>query len=432
MKINDSPLNPHRLSRRHFVKNAAGAQMLAALPAMPAAFAAGSDTMRIGLIGAGRRGTGAAVDCVRSSQGVELVAVADLFPDKLAAGLEKLKKDLGDAYKVKPEHTFVGFDAYRKVIACEVDLVLLCVPPVFRPEHLRAAIEAGKHVFMEKPVAVDIPGVKSILKTSELAAQKGLSIAAGTQRRHQLHYIDIMKRIQEGAIGNIVAAECFWVGDYNYYTPVEKKPEWSDMEWQCRNWNYFTWLSGDHIVEQHVHNLDVINWAVGAPPIQCLAIGGRQQRTEPVFGHIYDHFTVEYEYPGGVRVFSMSRQMQNCSSRVSERILGSKGQTYTDGAAGRIEGPNPYQYQGANPNPYVQEHTDLIAAIRQGKPINEGKNVAESTMTAILGRMSAYTGRQIKWDWAMNASKESWTPERFEFGPLPVAPIAMPGKTPLL
>ncbi|GAH76133.1 unnamed protein product, partial [marine sediment metagenome] len=261
-----------------------------------------------------------------------------------------------DNLKVTDGTCFVGFDAYKKVIATDVDLVILAAPPHFRPEHLKAAIEAGKHVFMEKPVAVDPVGVRSVIATSELAAEKNLAIVAGTQRRHQAHYLEIMRRVHNGDIGEIVAAQCYWIGDYEYYKAVLRQPGWSDMEWQCRNWNYFTWLSGDHIVEQHVHNIDVINWAIGSHPVQAMGMGGREVRTGPEYGHIFDHFAVEYEYPGGVRVTSMCRQMSGCSHRVSERLVGTMGSTYTDGSNGYIEGQKPFKYEGSSPNPYVQEH----------------------------------------------------------------------------
>jgi predicted dehydrogenase len=206
------------------------------------------------------------------------------------------------------------------------------------------------------------------------------------------------------------------------------------MEWQCRNWLYFTWLSGDHIVEQHVHNLDVMNWAIGSHPVKCLGIGGRQVRTDPKYGNIFDHFTIEYEYPNGVRIMSMCRQMDGCKEIIAERIVGTNGSAYAEEDGGKyvIEGPNAYKYDGQNPDPYVQEHADLIASIRQGKPLNEGRRVAESTLTAIMGRMSAYTGRELSWDWVMNASKLDLTPAKYEFGDLPVEPVAVPGKTKLI
>ena len=340
---------------------------------------------------------------------------------------------MGDKLNVTPERCFIGFDAFKKVIACDVNLIILATPPHFRPEHLAATIEAGKHVFMEKPVAVDPVGVRSVIATSELAKQKGLAIVAGTQRRHQAHYLELMKRIHNGDIGEIVGGQCYWNQDGMMSFGPPRQPDWSEMELQCRHWYYYTWICGDHIVEQHLHNLDVINWAIGAHPVQCLGMGGREVRTSPEHGNIFDHFAVEYEYPNGVRVLSMCRHADGTSSRVSERIVGTKGSTYTDQpGVGIIEGANAYKYDGPTQNPYVQEHTDLIAGIRQSKPLNEGQRVAESTLTAIMGRMSAYTGRELSWDWVMNTSKLDLTPPKYEFGDLPVQPIAVPGKTKLI
>ena len=422
----------HRVSRRDFIKASAAISLTALMPGVANAFDARAEKLRVGLIGCGRRGTGAAKDCVNSAANVEIAAMGDLFKDKLDESRSQLAKDLDrDKLKVTDKTCFVGFDAYEKVIATDVDLVILTAPPHFRPEHLKAAVEAGKHVFMEKPVAVDPAGVRSIIATSELAAKKSLSIVAGTQRRHQNHYLEVMKRIHNGDIGEIVAAQCYWIDDYDYYKAVLRQPGWSDMEWQCRNWNYFTWLSGDHIVEQHVHNIDIINWAIGSHPVRAMGMGGREVRTGPEYGHIYDHFAVEYEYPGGVRVLSMCRQMSGCSFRISENLVGTAGSTYTDGANGYIEGQKPFKYEGSSPNPYVQEHADLIAGIREGRPLNEGRQIAESTLTAIMGRMSAYTGRELKWDWVIKESKLDLTPPKYEMGDLPVAAVAVPGKTKL-
>ncbi|MBN2130970.1 MAG: Gfo/Idh/MocA family oxidoreductase [Sedimentisphaerales bacterium] len=404
-------------------------------------FAAGSDTIRVGLVGCGSRGTGAVRNCVDSAPNLEITALGDVFKDRVDACLKTLKTD-GDKdwsssqpwryagkVKVTPETCFTGFDAYKKVIAADVDLVILATPPHFRPIHLKAAIEAGKHVFMEKPVAVDPVGIRSVLASSEMARRKGLAIVAGTQRRHDPRYMEVMKRVHAGDIGEVVAGQCYWnqgwVRQWGFYH--ERQPGWSDMENQCRNWYYYTWLSGDHIVEQHVHNIDVINWAMGAHPVLAMGMGGRQVRTEPEFGNIYDHFAVEYEYPNGARILSMARQIIGCSERIAERIVGARGVA----VGGEITGAKPYRYDGPNVNPYEQEHTDLIESIRKGRPLNEGKQVAESTMTAIMGRMSAYTGRALKWDWAMNASKLDLSPNKYELGDVPVRPLAVPGKTPL-
>ncbi len=429
------------LSRRDFLKASATAASAAVFAAAPGAYAAGSDTIKIGIIGCGGRGTGAVSNCILSAPNVELVAMADMFEDRirksmqnLRAGAQYIDKVPPEKIKVTAETTFTGFDAYKKVMETDVNLVILTTPPHFRPIHLKAAVEAGKNVFMEKPVAVDPVGIRSVIVSSEMAAQKNLSIVAGTQRRHQPHYLELMKRIHAGDIGEVVAAQCYWmqgwVRQWGFFNA--RKPGWSDMEWQLRNWYYFTWLSGDCIVEQHVHNIDVVNWAIGDHPKKALGMGGREVRVEPEFGNIYDHFAVEYEYPNGARVLSMARQIEGCAGRVSEYIVGTKGTCYTDGSNGYIKGPNKYRYDGESSDPYVAEHADLIDGIRNAKPLNEGKRVAESTMTAIMGRMSAYTGRELKWDWVMNASKLDLTPDKYELGPMPVAPVAMPGKTQLI
>ena len=427
-KTNQSGVGYGRSSRREFLK--ASAAVSIATLAVPSyhAYAAGSDKIRVGLVGCGRRGTGAAQDCVNASPSVELAALGDLFEDKLDSGMKVLRK-LGDKLTAADDTCFVGFDAFKKVIACDIDLIILATPPGFRPEHLRATVEAGKHVFTEKPVAVDPVGVRSVLASAELAAEKKLAIVAGIQRRHQADYVATLNRIHDGAIGEIVSAQCYWIGDYGYYPAVKRRPNWSDMEAQIRNWNYFTWLSGDHIVEQHVHNIDVINWALQAHPVKAIAMGGRQQRTGPEFGHIYDHFAVEFEYPNGVRVSSMCRQSKGTAHRVAEYLVGTKG---TSNPRGTISGQNPFKFEGDVRNPYEQEHADLIASIRAGEPLNEGKAVAESTMAAILGRMSAYTGQEISWKWAMNASKLDLRPAKYDMGDLPTPPVAVPGETKLI
>lgn len=391
-----------------------------------------TERIRVGVIGCGGRGTGAAIDAHRAWPGVEIVALGDLFPDHLETSKKSLQEHAAAAYKVSDDRCFTGFDAYRGVLACDIDYVILATPPGFRPLHLKAAIDAKKHVFMEKPVAVDPPGVRSVIASSAEAAANKLGIAAGTQRRHQPHYVEALRRVRDGQIGDIVAAQCYWCQGGLWVKKQE--PGWSDMEWQCRNWLYFPWLSGDHIVEQHVHNLDVVNWAIGSPPVKCLGSGGRQWRTAPEYGNIYDHFSVEYEYAGGVRVLSMCRQIDKTSDRVAERIVGTRGVLRSDWSIAEITGRRPWKFEdGGKPvNPYEQEHLDLITSIVKGKPINEGKQVAESTLTAIMGRMSAYTGREVSWDWVMNASKLDLTPPAFAFGPLPVGEVPMPGVTQLV
>ncbi|MFH0989441.1 MAG: Gfo/Idh/MocA family oxidoreductase [bacterium] len=427
------------MTRRNFIKTTSAASLAVLASNAAVLHAADAGKIRVGLVGCGGRGTGAAIDCVTASSDVVITALGDLFPDMLESSLKRLKEKVKEEnLAVTPELCFTGFDAYKKVVAADVDLVILGAPPFFRPQHLQAAVEAGKHVFMEKPVAVDPAGVRSVITSSDIAQQKRLSLVAGTQRRHQAHYLEVMKRIKGGDIGEVVGGQCYWNmgalwldrAAQNWSDRTSKK--WSDMEWHIRNWLFTVWCSGDHIVEQHVHNLDVMNWAIGSHPVKCTGMGGRAARTEPMFGNVFDHFTVEYEYANGARILSMCRQTAGATDNVSERVVGTKGFSYTDGADGYIKGAQPYATEKSSPNPYVQEHIDLLESIRAGKPINEGRQVAESTLTAIMGRMSAYTGRSLSWDWVMNASKLDLTPPHLEWKSLPPLEVAIPGKTELI
>jgi predicted dehydrogenase len=426
-------LNP--ISRRTFIQTTAAATAAAAFPS--GIRAAGSDVIRVGLVGCGGRGTGAARDCMLSSEGVELVALGDLVPDRIAQCREQLEKaaaqdaTLAAKYKVTDGRSFTGFEAYKRVIASDIHLLILATPPGFRPTHLAAAVEAGKHIFAEKPVAVDSAGIRSVLATDKQARQKNLGIVAGTQRRHQADYLAIIQRLHDGAIGEVVSGQVFWNqgGLWNH----DRKPEWSDVEWQIRNWLYFTWISGDHIVEQHVHNIDVANWVLRGHPVKATAIGGRQWRTDPRYGHIYDHFAVDFEYENGARVLSMCRQIDGTAGRIEEHFIGKDGSAaMRSNAANQIKGPNPWTYEnpGKSVSPYVQEHTDLIASIRAGKPLNELEQVAESTLTAIMGREAAYTGQEVTWDQILNADMDL-APPQLAFGSLEVPPVAMPGVTKL-
>jgi predicted dehydrogenase len=416
------------MKRREFIKTTAAASLAAAMPRLAGAYAQGSDTIRVGVVGCGGRGTGAAIDCLNAAPGVEIVAMFDLFQDRIESSLAAIKEKHADKVKVTPARMFTGFDGYQKLSALpEVNLVIMASPPGFRPLQLKAAVEGGKNVFMEKPVAVDPVGVRSVIASSELAARKGLAIVAGTQRRHQARYLELMKWIHEGAIGELVGGQCYW-NQGDLWVKL-REPGMSEMEWQCRNWLYFTWLSGDHIVEQHVHNIDVMNWAFRALPVKVMGMGGRQARTGPEYGNIYDHFAVEFEYPNGVRVMSMCRQTKGAAERVEEKLVGTKGVAF---GYGEIKSDAPWKFEGQETNPYVQEHADLIASIRGAKPLNEGRRVAESTMCAIIGRMSAYTGRAINWDWAMTSSQLDLMPKNLEFGPNRVDPVAVPGFTPLV
>jgi myo-inositol 2-dehydrogenase / D-chiro-inositol 1-dehydrogenase len=426
------------LTRRSFVQTTT---LAAAAMMFPSGVRAqGSDAVRVGVVGTGGRGTGAIRDILTSSDGVEIVALGDLNPDRLEQSRMQLDKAAGGdpafgakwkaGFKVAGQHVYTGFDAYKKVLAAPIDLVILATPPGFRPIHLAAAVEAGKHIFTEKPVATDSVGIRSVLATYDAAVKKKLAIAAGTQRRHQTEYIETIKRLQDGAIGKIVSGQVFWNqgGLWNH----ARQPNWSDAEWQIRNWLYFAWLSGDHIVEQHVHNIDVANWVMGGHPVRAVGVGGRQERTDPRYGHIYDHFAVDFDYENGARVMSMCRQIQGTTNRIEEHFLGSEGSVLMRNGNNEIKGPKAWTFKATTKpqSPYVLEHTDLIASIRAGKPINELKQVAESTLSAILGREAAYTGQDLTWDDVLKAEL-NLVPPTVEFGPMKVPPVPMPGVTKL-
>jgi predicted dehydrogenase len=412
-------------SRRDFIRTTTAATLgLSFAPMIPGAHAAGTDAIRIGLIGCGGRGTGAVLNAFEGAEGVTLVAMGDAFPDRLEASLAQISKDHAAQVDVPKDRQFTGFDAYKKVLETDVNYIILATPPGFRPTHLEAAVAAGKNIFTEKPVAVDGPGIRRVFALVDQVKTKGIGLAAGTQRRHQTGYLETLKRIQDGAIGNIVAARCAW--NQGFLWKKDRQPEWSDVEWQMRNWLYFTWLSGDHIVEQHVHNIDVINWAMGTHPVLAHGMGGRQVRTGPEWGHIFDHFSIDYEYPDNVHLHSQARQIQGCEGSVSEALVGDKGLCQADKY--EIAGPNRWKFEGKDNAPYVQEHTDLIASLRAGKPLNELQAVTESTLTAIMGRMAAYTGQPVSWEQALN-SKEELVPQNLAFGPIEVPPVAIPGRT---
>lgn len=438
-------------SRRTFLKStttiAAGAALAGGLIAPRSVHAAGKDfEVKIGLIGCGGRGTGAVLDAVGAASkiiypdsgyhtedvaddaklerdDIKVVALADLFDDRLTHSAKQLAK-LG--VNIAPEMRFTGFDAYKQLLAVpDINYVILATPPHFRPIHLKAAIEAGKHVFMEKPVAVDVPGVRMVIEAGELAMQRTLGIVAGTQRRHMKCYPETIKRIQDGAIGEIVYGRCHWAEGEIWYVP--RQSGWSDIEYQIRSWNYFTWLSGDHYVEQHLHNLDIMNWVLGAHPVKALSgMGGRQVRTGENHGYVYDHFAVEFEYPGGVRMFSQARQINGCDNLVDEAVVGTTGSSNCRNGIWPKTGDT-WHFKAAEVNPYRQEHQDLIASIRDGQPLNEAKQAAESTMTAIIGREAVYSGKAVAWDDAMKWETRLG-PETYALGPYPMPEVPMPGR----
>ena len=381
-----------QFSRRQFVKTAAAAA--AATSAFPYIVGAAETNkpMRIGVIGFGGRGRGAVYNGFHANPNLRLVAFADLYADKAAESLEKVK----EVAEVEEKHQFVGVDGYKKLLELDLDYVILATPPYYRPEHFEACVEAGKNVFMEKPVAVDPVGARRIMAAGEKAKAKGLSVVAGTQRRHDALYNAVIKRIHDGEIGDVVSGSCYWNSSQLWYKP--RQEGWSEDEWMHRDWVNWAWLSGDHIVEQHVHNIDVMNWVLGTHPEKVVSMGGRARR---VTGNQFDHFASEFFYPGEVRVLSQCRQVNGCVNNVSEFVRGTKGYSYprdflsTTGKL-KIE----------KISPYVQEHKDLIAAIQSGKPINEAQNVAESTLSGIMARTSAYTGKEVTWDEMMKSDLE--------------------------
>ena len=439
-------------SRRDFLKTttiaAAGTAVAANLSILSNAHAAGSDTIKVGVIGCGGRGSGAADNVLHAAPNVKIVALGDVFKFRkdhlrkhlrdLASRDETVKK-LGNSVDLPDERCFVGLDAYQRVLDAGINYVILATPPAFRPVHLEAAVAAGKNIFTEKPVGVDGPGIRKVLAVYADALRKGLGIGAGTQRHHQLGYVETMKRIHDGAIGDLVAARCYWNQANIWFRSrrelIDQGIKATELAYQLHNWYHFGWLSGDHICEQHVHNLDVVNWALNAHPVRAVGMGGRAARPsgDPAeVGNIFDFFAVDYQYPRGVHVLSQCRQIDHCENSVSEALAGTKGMCQCN--AYTINGTRMItrEQDEASIDPYVQEHTDLIESIRSGKPYNELKNVAESTLTAIMGRMSAYTGKAVSWEQALH-SKADTMPEKLSWDmSIQVPPVAVPGKTPLV
>jgi myo-inositol 2-dehydrogenase / D-chiro-inositol 1-dehydrogenase len=415
-------------TRRDFLKTATAATLTTALN-VPLVHAAGDDVLKVGLIGCGGRGTGAAEQALKADKNVKLVAMGDAFGDRLEKSLKVMQADSEIAAKIEvpPENRFVGFDAYKSVIAAS-DVVLLCEPPHFRPSHLQAAVAAGKHVFAEKPVAVDGPGVRSVLATCEEAKKKNLSIVSGLCLRYSNQFREMMKRIHGGAIGEVVTLTASDYRGGRWAKP--RQPEWSDMTYQMRNWYNFTWLSGDFNVEQHVHFLDVASWAMKDEyPVKAVGMGGRQVLTGVEYGNIYDHFSIAYEYANGSKLFSNTRQQARCKNDMSAGAHGSKGRAFISESGMRITGENAWELKGKDNNFYQTEHDELFASIRAGKPINNGEYMSKSSLLAIMGRMAAYTGQEITWKQALD-SKEDLSPAKYDWDlKLPDPPIAIPGQT---
>lgn len=426
-------------SRRDFLKTSTGLAIGAALAgtlAVPRAVHAGaSESLRIGLIGCGGRGTGAARNALHASPNNIIVAVGDAFADFAQGSVDNLRRfeEVKDQVKVEPSHVFAGFDAYKQVIDSGVDVVLLAEPPHFRPQHLAYAVEKGKHAFVEKPIAVDAPGVRSIIDTCAKAEAKGLAVVSGLCWRYHPAVQETVRRITEDKqIGDIIAIEsCYNAGSLWHRGD---KPEWSRMEYQIRNWLYFSWLSGDHINEQAVHSLDKTAWVQGdVHPTKAFGAGGRQQRTGREYGDIYDHHAVFYEYPSGIRVNFMCRQQQDCTSYVDEVVRGTKGQARI--LANQIEGENPWQFDKEAAEAidmYDLEHIALFNSIRDGRPINNGHYMANSTMLAIMGRMCTYTGKELTWEQCVN-SQERLAPKEYAWNDdVPECKVPIPGRTKLV
>ena len=453
-------------SRRDFLKHSStlaaggvaastGLKMAAAVTSVDisrAAHPAGDDEIKVALIGCGGRGSQAAVQALRTKGKVKLWAVADAFSKRNEEALKKIRNwlerdgmgqsaySLEEAVDVPPERQFAGLDAYQSAIDSGVDVVVHATPPGFRPLHVEAAIKAGKHVFTEKPLAVDSPGVRTLLAAKELAEQQGLAVGVGLQRHHHKSYIETIDRIRDGAIGDVMLTRVYWNGRgvwvrtrSDFQRTYGHQP--SEMEYQVNNWYYFNWLCGDHIVEQHIHNIDVSNWIKGAYPAKANGMGGREVRTGKEFGQIFDHHSVEFTYPDGSTMLSQCRHQAGCWSQVGEFASGTRGKADLRGSK-IVTNDGKWKFKGPDNDPYQQEHDDLFAAIRAGEPYNELEYGAYSTLTTIMGRMATYGGKVVTWEDALNSDIDL-SPKAYDFATDPPVlpdedgayPVPVPGKT---
>jgi myo-inositol 2-dehydrogenase / D-chiro-inositol 1-dehydrogenase len=425
-----SPSNLHvRRSRRSFLKTAA------ALPAlgMTGVHAAGDDTIRLGLIGCGDRGTGAAVQALNADRGARLVAVADIFPDHVQRSLDEIKKQKGDQVAVDKDHAFAGFDAAKKVIESDIDAVLIACATRFHPEYLAMGIAAGKHVFVEKPHAIDPPGIHVVRAACEEAKRKNLCVVSGLHRRYDAVLRETVKRVLDGAIGDVVAIEVSFMRAP--YRICARDPKWSEMEWQYKTWYHFNYLSGDDVPQSLVHPIDTAQWVMREePPATCHGLAGRSASIGHEYGNVFDHHAVVYEYKNGVRMYGLVRTQHNCHNEYTMKVFGTKGRAYE----GRIEGETAWKFEGPNLDGHQQEQNEFLAAIRGGRTINNGLYMALSTMVSIMGQMACYTGKKVTWEEIMN-SKFSYEPRQgpcdFTIEPLVKAdangiyPVPVPGKT---
>ena len=423
----------HDLTRRDFIKTSAALGAASLAVGTNRMYAAGSDKIRIGLVGCGGRGSGAAAQALTTGEDVVLTAMGDVFEDRLQRSLKNLmdSKKFGERVKVSNNTCFVGLDAYQQVIDSDVDVVLLATPPGFRPQHLRAAVEAGKQVFCEKPMATDGPGVRSVLQSAAIAKEKNLALVAGFCWRYHLSRRAFYERVHQGAIGDIrTVYATYLTGPVKPMRPASSRPAgMSDIEWQLHNWYNFAWLSGDGLVEQACHSVDKIAWAMnGVLPLKAVATGGRQFPNNE--GNIFDHIDVFYEFPDGARAFMAQRQISDCYRDNSDFLMGSDGLGKIKGWSDpTITGKETWRYRGPKSDMYQIEHDELFASIRNGQPINDGIWMAHSSLMAIMGRMAAYTGKEITWDEAMN-SQEKLVQDNLTWNmDLPIRPMSMPGKT---
>jgi len=418
----------NEITRRDLLAaGAVAATAISGFPLVRTSRAQSVKPLKVGLIGCGGRGTASLREALQAAPGIHVVALADPFQDRIDRCLSSLKDarrmgELVQGVDVKPDHCFAGLDGYKGLLQTDVDWVNLVGPPGFRPRHFEAAVEAGKHVFMEKPVATDPAGVRKILNTAKEAREKGLSVVVGFDNRHHPARVEAIKRIHDGAIGEITSGT-----SYNYTRWVRwyrgDNPSWTEMEYQCRNWYYFCWLSGDVIVEQSIHTIDVTNWVMGAYPISALGQGGRAIPLDARKGDIWDHMTVDYEYPNDVHVIHMDRQWPDCHGSGRAGFIGTKGRY----AGNEITGQNPWKFQGDLERAGVYEQRAMIESIRKQEPSSEAENGAYAALTAIMGRESAYTGKLVTWQEMLN-SKLDLSPEKVQFGPAPKRPVPIPGR----
>ena len=390
------------------------------------------EPLKAGVVGCGGRGSGAALNFIDAGPNLSVVALADVFQDKLDGIRKKLKDERN--VEVDDANVFLGFDGFKRLLETDVDVVILATPPYFRPEHFQACVEARKHVFMEKPVAVDPVGARAIMAASKQAEAAGLSVVTGTQRRHSWDYNNVLARVRAGMIGEPVATNVYWNQSKLWHR--EKQPDWTEMEYMIRDWVNWTWLSGDHIVEQHIHNIDISNWFLGKVPQEAVGMGSRQRR---ITGDCYDNFSVDFVYEGDVHMHSMCRQINDCANYVGELIRGTRGYTNPAGTIWDTDGNVLYEYQptmdeqGENidNNDYVQEHIDLVNAIRTGNQIVEAEETARTNLTAIMGREAAYTGKQMTWDEMMASGMKLGPEGELTMGPVDIeAVIPVPGSAP--